>query len=111
LTETWRLLDTPPCSAARNMALDEVILTAHSRGQVHNTLRFLQFEPHCTLVGYHQAPEQEIRLEYCRQHGIDINRRLTGGGGLYWDTSALGWEIYAPQGHPAVATGHEAMYE
>jgi len=111
LTETWRLLDTPPCSAARNMALDEAVLTAHSRGQAPNTLRFLIFEPHCTLVGYHQAIEQEIRVEYCQQHGIDINRRLTGGGGLYWDGGALGWEVYAPQGHPAIARDVEAMYE
>ena len=93
------------------MALDEVILAAHSLGQAPNTLRFLQFEPHCTLVGYHQAVEQEIRVEYCRQRGIDINRRLTGGGGLYWDGGALGWEIYASQGHPAVAHDVGAMYE
>jgi len=110
LTETWRLLDTPPCSAARNMALDEVILTAHSQGLVPSTLRFLRFEPHCALVGYHQAVEQELRVDYCRQHGIEINRRLTGGGGLYWDAGALGWEIYAPQGHPAIARDVEAMY-
>ncbi len=92
------------------MALDEAILTAHNQGQAPNTLRFLLFEPHCTLVGYHQAIEQEIRVEYCRQHGIDINRRLTGGGGLYWDGGALGWEVYAPQGHPAIARDVEAMY-
>jgi lipoate-protein ligase A len=93
------------------MALDEVILAAHSQGQAPNTFRFLQFEPPCTLVGYHQAVEQEIRVEYCQQQGIDINRRLTGGGGLYWDSGALGWEVYAPQGHPAVAGDVEAMYE
>ena len=110
-TETWRLLDTPPCSAARNMALDEVILTAHSKNQAPPTLRFLQFNPHCALIGYHQAVEQEIRTDYCRQHGIEINRRLTGGGGLYWDATALGWEIYAPQGHPRIERNVEAMYE
>ena len=93
------------------MAIDEVVLTAHSRGEAPHTLRFLQFQPHCTLVGYHQAVEQEIRVDYCREHGIDINRRLTGGGGLYWDATALGWEIYAPQGHPGIPVQVEAMYE
>ncbi|HSJ52901.1 MAG TPA: lipoate--protein ligase family protein, partial [Anaerolineae bacterium] len=111
MTEIWRLLDTPPTSAAHNMAIDEVVLTAHSRGQAPNTLRFLQFTPHCTLVGYHQAVEQEIRVDYCREHDIDINRRLTGGGGLYWDATALGWEIYAPQGHPSILPRIEEMYE
>jgi len=75
--------------------LDEVVLTARSRNVVPNTLRFLQSSPRCTLVGYHQAVEQEIRIPYCHEHGIEINRRLTGGGGLFWDESQLGWEIFA----------------
>jgi lipoate-protein ligase A len=53
-------LDTEPRPAAENMALDEIVLTARSRGVVPNTLRFLQFSPACTLVGYHQAVEQEM---------------------------------------------------
>jgi lipoate-protein ligase A len=111
MTETWRLLDTPPCPAARNMALDEVILTARARGAVPNTLRFLQFSPPCTLVGYHQAVEQEVRLSYCQEHGIEVNRRLTGGGGLFWDESQLGWEIYAGQDDPRFPRDIEALYE
>ena len=109
--ETWRLLDTGPRPAAENMALDEVILTARSRGEIPNTLRFLQFSPACTLVGYHQAVEQEIRLPYCQQQGYDINRRLTGGGGLFWGEAELGWEIYAAQDDPRFAVGIERLYE
>jgi len=111
MTETWRLLDTGARSAAENMALDEVVLTAHSQGRVPNTLRYLQFSPHCVLVGYHQSVEQEIRIEYCAVHGIEINRRLTGGGGLYWDESQLGWEIYAPRDLPGLPRRAEALYE
>jgi lipoate-protein ligase A len=109
--ETWRLLDTSPRPAAENMALDEVVLTARSRGVVPNTLRFLQFSPHCTLVGYHQAVDQEIRLSYCQEHGVEVNRRLTGGGGLYWDESQLGWEICASQDDPRFPHRAEALYE
>ncbi len=65
------------------MALDEVVLTARGRNAVPNTLRFLQFFPRCALVGYHQAVEQEIRVSYCREHSIETNRRLTGGGALW----------------------------
>ncbi len=108
---TWRLLDTGPRPAAENMALDEVVLTARSRNVVPNTLRFLQFSPRCTLVGYHQAVEQEIRVSYCREHGIEINRRLTGGGGLFWDESQLGWEVFASQDDPAFPRRIEALYE
>ncbi|ATW25836.1 lipoyl protein ligase domain-containing protein [Candidatus Formimonas warabiya] len=91
---SWRLLDTGIRSAAENMALDQVILSAKARHWVPNTLRFLQFYP-SALVGFHQAVEQEIRVDYCRTQGIEINRRITGGGGLYWDQAQLGWEIFA----------------
>ena len=93
------------------MALDEVVLTARSRGVVPNTLRFLQFSPACTLVGYHQAVEQEIRLSYCHEHSIETNRRLTGGGGLFWGESELGWEIIASQDNPRFPRRVEALYE
>jgi lipoate-protein ligase A len=110
MVETWRLLDTGPCPAAENMALDEAILTARSRNLVPNTLRFLQFRPRCTLVGYHQAVEQEIRVEYCHAHGIEVNRRITGGGALFWDESQLGWEIYAPVDHPHLPRRPDDLY-
>jgi lipoate-protein ligase A len=111
MAPTWRLLDTGPRPAADNMALDKVVLTARGRGQVPNTLRFLQFSPPCVLVGYHQAVEQEIRIPYCDAHGIEINRRLTGGGGLFWDRSQLGWEIYAAQDDPRFPPRAAALCE
>lgn len=107
---SWRLLDTGIRSAAENMALDEVILYAKAQQWVPNTLRFLQFYP-CALVGYHQSVAQEIRVDYCRDQGIDINRRITGGGGLYWDQAQLGWEIFADKNHPAIPGKIEDLYE
>ncbi|HNX92509.1 MAG TPA: lipoate--protein ligase family protein [Syntrophomonas sp.] len=106
----WRLLDTGSLSAAENMALDKVILNARSAGLVPNTVRYLQFSPHCVLVGYHQSVELEVEEEYCRQHGIEINRRITGGGNLYWDESQLGWELYAPKNTPGIPKRLEDMY-
>jgi lipoate-protein ligase A len=106
----WRLLDTGSRSAAHNMALDQVILDARSSNQVPNTVRFLQFSPPCALVGYHQSVELEIEENYCREQGIEINRRITGGGNLYWDESQLGWEIYAPKNTPGIPKRLEDMY-
>lgn len=90
---TWRLLDTPPLSAADNMALDETLVELKGQGQTPNTLRFLQFATPCVLVGYHQSLQEELRLDFCRANGIDINRRITGGGAIFFDTTQLGWEI------------------
>ncbi|MDZ7698659.1 MAG: hypothetical protein U5R49_17620 [Deltaproteobacteria bacterium] len=78
--ETWRLLDTPPMTAAENMALDEILVALKGEGKTPNTIHFLQFDPRAVLVGFHQSISEEIRLAYCRENGIDINRRVTGGG-------------------------------
>lgn len=89
----WRLLDLPPLTAAENMALDEVLLELRGQGRGPDTLRFLQFKPSTVLVGFHQSIQEEVRLSYCREQGIDVNRRITGGGGLLFDESQIGWEI------------------
>ncbi|MEK7812819.1 MAG: DUF116 domain-containing protein [Candidatus Desantisbacteria bacterium] len=91
----YKLLDTGIRTAAENIALDSILLEARAKGKIPNTLRFLQFSPPAVLVGYHQTIGQEVRVEFCRQHGIDVNRRITGGGAIYFDESQLGWELIA----------------
>ncbi|MEW6188909.1 MAG: DUF116 domain-containing protein [Actinomycetota bacterium] len=87
------MLDTGIRTAAENMALDAAILEAKAKDLIPNTLRFLRFSPPAVLVGYHQSIEQEVRVDFCRQNGIDINRRITGGGAIFFDPSQLGWEL------------------
>lgn len=94
----WRLLDTGARSAAENVALDEAILRARAEGASPDTVRFLQYSPPAVLIGYHQSPSQEIRLDYCSEHGIHLNRRITGGGAILFDAGQLGWEIIAARG-------------
>lgn len=96
-----RLLDTGSLSAAENMALDTIILEEVASGNSPATFRFLQFKPDAALVGYNQDVELEIRREFCRDNGIDINRRITGGGGILFQESGLGWEFFGrPGSHP-----------
>ncbi|MDF2874746.1 MAG: lipM 1 [Sporomusa sp.] len=106
---TFRVLDSAPCSAAEHMALDKVIISAHSQGSIPNTLRFLQFKP-CVLVGAFQNTFLEVNVPYCQQNGIDINRRITGGGSLYWGRLELGWELYAGKNTPGIPRQVESMY-
>ncbi len=92
---TWRLLDTGIKTAAENIALDAALLENRAKSHSKNTLRFLQFNHPCALIGFHQTIEHEIRTDYCKENGIDINRRITGGGAIYFDTTQLGWEVIA----------------
>ena len=89
----FRLLDLPPMSAADNMALDETLLELRGKNRTMDTFRFLQFSPKAVLVGYNQCVDEEVRTDFCAKEGIDINRRITGGGAILFDESQLGWEI------------------
>lgn len=97
-TTTLRLLDTGPLTAADNMALDRIILEEVAAEASPPTMRYLQFSPPAALVGYNQDVDLELRTDYCAEHGIDINRRLTGGGAILFQESALGWEFFGRAG-------------
>lgn len=107
---SWRLLDTGLRSAAENMALDDAILEAVSMGAAPNTLRFLRFSRPCVLVGLHQDVRQEVRLDYCLERGIEVNRRITGGGAVYFEPRHLGWELIA-RWEPPFPRRVEELYE
>jgi len=91
--QTWRLIDTGVRSAAENMAFNRALLEAHQEGKSSHTLRFLQFTP-SALLGFHQSADQELRVDYCKENNIEIQRRMTGGGAIYFDETQIGWELY-----------------
>ncbi len=107
----WRLLDTGFLSAAENMALDQVLLESRAAGESPNTLRFLQFATPSVLVGCHQQLDQEVRLEFCRERGLEVNRRITGGGAILFEPCHIGWEIVASREDPRFQVAPAALSE
>jgi lipoyltransferase/lipoate-protein ligase len=83
--DTWRLLPLQTNNAFMNMAIDEAILTARIAGQVPNTLRFYRWQPSAISVGKNQKPEDEVYLDACKRLGVDVVRRISGGGTVYHD--------------------------
>ncbi len=109
--DEFRLLDTKPLSAAANMCLDKIILEEVAEGASPPTVRFLQFAPAAALVGYHQDVDLEVRRDYCDSHDIDINRRHTGGGAIFFQESGLGWELYGiPGDEPFIGSYETILY-
>lgn len=83
--DTWRLLPLQINNAAMNMATDEAILNARISRKVPNTLRFYRWQPSAVSFGKNQNPENEIYLDACKQLGVDVIRRISGGGTVYHD--------------------------
>lgn len=70
--------------ASWNMAVDEAVLR-HRKEMGTDTLRLYSWEPSAVSIGYFQELHQEVDVDYCREHGIDVVRRITGGGAVYHD--------------------------
>jgi lipoate-protein ligase A len=81
----WRLLKLETNDAFTNMAIDEAIATARINELVPNTLRFYRWNPSAVSIGRFQNIFSEVHVENCHQHGVDIVRRITGGGTVYHD--------------------------
>lgn len=82
---TFRLLQTGYNTAAFNMALDEVLINRIASGQSAPTLRFYRWQPSTISIGYFQSMEAEVDLNKCRELGVDVVRRQTGGGAVFHD--------------------------
>lgn len=81
----WRLLRLEVGDAFTNMAIDEAILQAKIADMVPNTLRFFMWQPSAVSVGRFQDVFKEVQVENCKKHGVDIVRRISGGGAVYHD--------------------------
>ena len=82
LTDTIRFLDLKVNDAYTNMAIDEALTKARGEGKAPDTLRFYRWKPSAVTLGYFQSVEDEVDLEAMKHYGIDLNRRISGGGAV-----------------------------
>ncbi len=81
--EPFRFLNTHVQDAAMNMAIDESVLTHHLNGEVPPTLRVFRWSQPSISLGRFQSIEREIVSERCKQLGVALVRRPTGGRAVY----------------------------
>ena len=75
-----RYLDLTLPTAAENLALDEALLEeAEASATPIETLRFWEPRQTAAVVGRSSQVDAELRVELCRQMGIPILRRISGG--------------------------------
>ncbi len=78
MRQKWRLIDSGPCSAAYNMAIDEAIAYSVEKEMVPPTLRLYEWNSLAVTIGYFQRIS-DIDIEYCKKNDIPVIRRPTGG--------------------------------
>lgn len=78
-----RVLETGYNNAALNMAIDEVLIENIGDAPI---LRLYGWRPAAVSIGYFQSIREEVDLEKCSKIGVDVVRRLTGGGAVLHET-------------------------
>ncbi|MDR2629959.1 MAG: lipoate--protein ligase family protein [Spirochaetaceae bacterium] len=105
-----RLLKTGPGRAFYNMGLDEALLEAVSRGISPPVLRLYGWNPPAVSVGYFQGLKEEIDLDACKRYGVDVVRRISGGGAVFHQAE-LTYSIVMPLTHPLAGSTIHGSYE
>ncbi len=78
----WNL---PQC----NCALEEYLLTERP-----GDVLLLYINRPSVIVGRNQTLEAEVDLAYCRQEGIPVLKRLSGGGTVYHDEGNINYAFF-----------------
>lgn len=75
-----RLLETGEGSGSWNMGLDQALMSTVD--EFIPVLRLYGWKPSAVSIGYFQSLEQEVDVKKCEDLGIDVVRRITGGGAV-----------------------------
>ena len=85
-----RYLKNPSTNPYYNMAFDEYCLESLS---IDEPVFYLWQNRPAVIVGFNQEVNTEVNLEYLKENGIDLVRRVTGGGAVYHDLENLNYTI------------------
>jgi lipoyl(octanoyl) transferase len=79
---SWTLLEVPPASARRTMAVDEALLDAAiAGGRDEAVVRLYHWANPALSVGAKQDVPRDV-LDRCAAAGVEVVRRPTGGGAV-----------------------------
>ena len=103
MEKIWRLIDSGPCRASYNMALDEAIATYVKKRESPPTLRLYVWDRPSLSLGCFQKVS-DINIEYCTSKKIPIVRRPTGGRAILHDNE-LTYSFSVRTDHDAFSKG------
>src|SRR5438132_4840945 len=88
-----KLLDLTFPTPAENLACDETLLDWCDEGAGPELLRFWEPQQHFVVIGYSNHAEREVSVAACRERGIPILRRCTGGGTVLQGPGCLNYSL------------------
>ena len=107
---SWRLVVSPPLTGAENMAIDEAIMNAVREERVPPTVRLYSWHLPTLSIGAFQRIEREVNVERCKELGVDIVRRPTGGRAVLHEAEVT-YSFIVREDHPLIPPGVRESYQ
>jgi lipoate-protein ligase A len=86
-------MNAPRFTSEQNLACDEALLEACNAGETGEVLRFWESPDSFVVVGYGQSIGREVDSAACRERGIPILRRSSGGGTVLQGPGCLNYSL------------------
>ncbi len=94
----WRIINEGEYSEAMHHAIDEVLTDRMERGEMGPTIRFWYRKNASVPMGRFQSYRDEVQHEYVEENGIEVVRRITGGGAMYAEPgNVITYSLYLPK--------------
>ncbi|CAN5233346.1 biotin/lipoate A/B protein ligase family protein [soil metagenome] len=93
----WQLIHGPAYPPPLQLALDQVLAEEVGAGRRKPTLRIWEWDQPGVVIGSFQSMKKEVDAENAKKYGIQVVRRISGGGAMFMEAGAvIVYSIYAP---------------
>jgi len=94
----WRIINEGTYSEPMHHAIDEVLTEKINSDEMRPTLRFWYRRNPSVPFGRFQSLEDEVEVDYAEDKGVEVVRRITGGGAMFAEPgNVITYSIYMPE--------------
>ena len=93
----WEIVHEGPISPNEHLALDQVLTEEVGAGRRGPTLRIWEWDQPAVVIGSFQSLKNEVDPEGAAKYGVEVVRRISGGGAMFMDAGAIiSYSLYVP---------------
>lgn len=94
---TFEVVHPEPLKPLTHLALDQVLLEEVGAGRRRPTLRIWEWAGPAVIIGSFQSLRNEVDLEAAERYGIEVVRRISGGGAMFVEPgNSITYSLYVP---------------